>query len=110
VYGDDVTEFDIDTSVTGDVARITLSGDLDLNSCPRLLNAIREIARPPLRAIRLDCRGVTFLDSAGVRALIVSRNEATRTGIDVVVVEPSGPVVRVIEMTGLTGLLTIAPC
>ena len=58
--------------------------------------------------MQLDCEGVTFLDSAGVRALIVARNEAARNGVDLVVVRPSAPVIRVIEMTGLVGFLSVA--
>jgi anti-anti-sigma factor len=51
---------------------------------------------------------VTFLDSAGVRALIVARNEATKNGVDLVLVRPSPQLTRVIEMTGLVGFLSVA--
>jgi anti-sigma B factor antagonist len=99
-------EFDIAAAINGSIATVVISGELDNSSAPRLISMVQEIASPPVHGIELDCKGVTFLDSAGVRALIVSRNDAARMGIDAVVVQPSPPVTRVIEMTGLVGLLT----
>jgi anti-anti-sigma factor len=85
---------------------VAVSGELDIDSAPRLIGTLHDIASPPVRRVDLDCRGVTFLDSTGLRALIVGRNEATDAGVDLVVVTPSAAVSRVIEMTGLAGLLT----
>jgi anti-anti-sigma factor len=99
-------EFDIAAAINGSIATVVISGELDNSSAPRVISMVQEIAGAPVHGIELDCKGVTFLDSAGVRALIVSRNDAARMGIDVVVVQPSPPVTRVIEMTGLVGLLT----
>src|SRR5687768_14297629 len=97
--GDDITDFDIVASTDGEVGRVTISGELDTDSAPRLISAMHEIAAPPRRGVELDCKGVTFLDSAGVRALIVARNDATRNGVDLVLVHPSAQLTRVIEMT-----------
>ena len=100
------TDFDIATVMNGDVARVVITGELDNGSAPRLISMVHDLAAPPVRGIELDCDGVTFLDSAGVRGLIVSRNEAADMGIELVLVRMSPPVTRVIEMTGLVGLLT----
>jgi anti-anti-sigma factor len=99
-------DFDIVALIDEDLARVAITGDLDTNSAPRLIALMHEIAVPPLRAIELDCGGVTFLDSAGVRAFIVVRNEAALNGVDMQLVHPSAPVARVIQMTGLVGFLT----
>ena len=99
-------DLDIVASVEEKAARVAVSGELDMNSSPRLIATIRDLAVPPRRAIELDCGGVTFLDSTGVRALIVARNEASSKGVDVVLTHPSTPVMRVIDMTGLVGFLT----
>jgi anti-sigma B factor antagonist len=106
LYADELNALEIVVAVDGEVARVAISGELDGSSAPRLITTVHDIVSPVLRAIELDCAAVTFLDSAGVRALIVSRNEATHNGIDLVLVHPSPPVSRVIEMTGLVGLLT----
>src|SRR5688500_17687628 len=98
----DEINFDIVASIDGDVGRVTITGELDADAAPRLISAMHEIAAPPRRGVELDCEGLTFLDSAGVRALIVARNEAIRNGIDLVLVHPSAQLTRVIEMTGLS--------
>ena len=104
---DAISEFDIVASTDGDVGRVTITGELDTDSAPRLISTVHEIAVPPRRGVELDCEGVTFLDSAGVRALIVARNEATKNGVDLVLVRPSAQLTRVIEMTGLVGFLSV---
>jgi len=100
------TDFDVAAAIDGSLARVVVNGELDSSSAPRLIAMIQDVAGPPVRSIELDCNGVTFLDSTGVRALIVTRNEAAHMGVNLVVVHPSSPVTRVIEMTGLVGLLT----
>lgn len=109
MYTDDLTGFDLLAVLDGELARVAITGDLDINSAPRLITTMQDLSAPPIRRIELDCQGVTFLDSAGVRALIVIRNEAARADVDLLLVEPSVAVSRVIEMTGLTGLLTGGP-
>lgn len=100
------TDFDLAAAINGDVARVVISGELDSSSAPRLISMVHDLASPPVRGIELDCEGVTFLDSSGVRALIVTRKAAAQMGVDLVLVQSSTPVTRVIEMTGLVGLLT----
>jgi anti-anti-sigma factor len=109
VYTDDLTGFDLIAVLDGDHARVAITGDLDINSAPRLITSMMDLTAPPIRRIELDCRGVTFLDSVGVRALIVIRNEAEHADVDLLLVEPSMAVSRVVEMTGLTGFLTGGP-
>ena len=106
MHADDLTDFDLIAVLDGDHARVMITGDLDINSAPRLISTMQDLTAPPIRRIDLDCQGVTFLDSAGVRSLIVIRSETARADVDLLLVEPSMAVSRVMEMTGLTGLLT----
>jgi anti-anti-sigma factor len=99
-------ELDIVTAMDDDVAVVVLTGELEIDTAPRLIAMMQDIASPPLRRVNLDCAGVSFVDSAGVRALIVVHNAAARIGVDVEIVKASPSVNRVIEMTGLSGLLT----
>ena len=105
---DTPSEFDIVASADGHIGHVTISGDLDTDSAPRLISTMHELAVAPRRGVELDCEGVTFLDSAGVRALIVARNEAIRNGVELVLVRPSPTLTRVIEMTGLDDFLSVA--
>jgi anti-anti-sigma factor len=105
VFADELNELDIVVDVDDDCARVHLTGELDISSSPRLIATLQDLARPPARRIDLDCSGVSFLDSTGLRALIVARNEATRHNVDLALADPSPAVRRVIEMTGLAGVL-----
>ena len=91
---------------SGDAVTISLQGELDTTTAPRLINAAHEALDGHQDRIELDCDGVWFLDSAGVRALIVVRNEALEMGMDCAVVRASDTVTRILDMTGLTGILT----
>jgi anti-sigma B factor antagonist len=99
-------ELDVVASIDDRLARVAISGELDIQTAPRFIATVHDIAEPPVKRVELNCEGVTFLDSAGVRALIVARNDASRRGVDVVLVERSNAVSRVLEMTGLDRLLT----
>lgn len=102
---DELREFDIVSVVDGDCARVAVIGELDIATAPKFINTISDLTRDGIRAIEVNCGAVEFLDSAGVRALVVSRNEASKLGAHLAVVEPSPPVRRVLEMTGLAPLL-----
>ena len=102
----DVPEsFDIGTSVTDEVGTIRVSGDLDVVSAPRLITVVRDLARAMVRRIELDCGRVDFVDSAGVRALIVGRNEARGVGSDMTLISASPAMRRVLDITGLAPVL-----
>jgi anti-anti-sigma factor len=109
MFGDAKDSLDIDAQVHGDVAQLKMRGDLDKTSAPRLISTIHEHVHPPVRRIDLDCDGVDLLDSAGVRALLVGRNEASKAGIEFGVVDQSRAVSRVLDRVGLSALLTRQP-
>jgi anti-anti-sigma factor len=106
VFQDELNDFDIVADLTAEVARVQVTGELDVSSAPRLIAAVHDVAHPPVRRIDLECSGVSFLDSTGLRALLVARNAAVDRGVELTLVEPSASVQRVIEMTGVSGLLT----
>jgi anti-sigma B factor antagonist len=92
--------------VDGESARVVVSGELDSSSAPRLIGIVAEVAQPPVTQIDVDCAEVEFLDSAGVRALIVSQSQARSMGCGLSLVAASPPVSRVLEMTGLSAILS----
>jgi anti-anti-sigma factor len=88
-------------------ARVAVAGEVDLTTAhllrDRLLGVLRE-QTPAL--LDVDLAGVTFLDCAGISALVAARNAAMRTGRQVRVTHPH-PIVRwVLDVTGLLGVLT----
>ncbi len=92
--------------VTTDAARTTVAvaGELDLATADELCGAVRTgLASGP---VRLDLQDVTFMDSAGVRALNTVLREAAASGRELRVCDGLQPtVLQLLEMTGMLGLL-----
>lgn len=85
---------------------ISVQGELDTTTAPRLISTAHDLLDKARGSVELDCGGVWFLDSAGVRALIVVRNEALGMGMAFAIVRASDTVRRILDMTGLTSILT----
>ena len=56
--------------------------------------------------VTVDMQGTTFLDSAGVRTLLASRQKASELGIAFRIMNPARIVRRVLELTGVYDFLT----
>jgi anti-anti-sigma factor len=89
------------------VVNLSPAGELDLCSAGALRAAIQDALRTPhLSAVMVDLGEVTFLDCAGIGALVAGRNAAVRQGRGYSVVNPQWQVRRVLDFTGvLTALL-----
>ena len=59
--------------------------------------------------IELDAGGVSFIDSAGLRALLVASKAASDRGAELRIVVLSDQMARVVEMAGVTDLLPGVP-
>jgi anti-sigma B factor antagonist len=84
---------------------LSVVGDVDLATAPKLVDAAAPWAESGA-LVRLDLDGVTFLDSTGVGALLQIRQTALGAGGQLELVNLSASVQRVLEITGLTLLLT----
>ena len=100
------TSLRIEAAVSDSVATITLTGDVDISNSASVTAAL-DAQAPPIRRIVVDLRGVSFMDSMGLGALIDGRNRLALDGIEVVLVTGNGPVARLLELTKLTGSFMI---
>jgi anti-anti-sigma factor len=84
---------------------ISVSGELDSSNAAALEAAIAPVvAKHPKRLI-FDLSELRFMDSAGIAVLV-----GVAARVDALALrEPSPAVRRVIELTGLTGVLPIEP-
>lgn len=105
MVGDATMNLDITTERGNGTSTVRLSGELDIATAPRLISTVRELTADGFRRIELDCGDVAFIDSAGIRALIVSKNEASQRGTRLALVATSTAMSRVLDMTGLSSLL-----
>jgi anti-anti-sigma factor len=90
-----------------DRARVHVGGEIDMDSGPRIEElTAHQIAAGRIR-VELDLAGVDFMDSSGIHMLLRLRRSAMAAGgrLDLVAAGPR--VVRLLEVTGLTGILPV---
>jgi anti-sigma B factor antagonist len=85
----------------GTSVEIAVSGELDIASAPALRRQIADMLRDRPEIAVVDLRGVTFIDSSGLHALLASRGHALAAGSRLVVIRPTGPADRAFELAGL---------
>jgi anti-sigma B factor antagonist len=102
-------EFLID--VRDGAARVLLVGELDVLAEPAVARAIGRALASPLRAVVIDLDAVTFIDSAGVGAIVNGYRQAAAFGIGFRMGPATDPVVaRILKATGLADVaLAIEP-
>jgi anti-sigma B factor antagonist len=94
----------------GDTHVIALAGELDLASVPDVeaeLASIEGAAR--LATIVIDLRGVTFIDSSGLRLALEASRRAETAAYRVALLRPSDRVFRAFEISGIDTLLPFEP-
>ena len=99
-----MADLDFDLTVGRDESgayRLTLRGELDLGTAERLEQALADAEGEVL----LDLRGLTFMDSTGVRVLL---EVAEQRNSELRMIVPAGGEVRLtIEETGIAPLLPL---
>ncbi len=88
-------------------AVVALAGDLDMDADPGFRAAIDRILEhdPVPTEIVLNLAQLEFIDSGGVRALIVSHGAAKRRGVPLRVENPRPAPARVLQITQVDRLL-----
>jgi anti-sigma B factor antagonist len=98
-----MSRFAFDTAVRGPVAIVTLRGELDLLASAQLEPELeRLLVNARFDVIALDLRGLDFLDSSGLRAIVLARNQLEDEERRLVLVRGPQPVQRVFEITRMT--------
>jgi anti-anti-sigma factor len=86
---------------------LTVAGDVDMGTADELRAAgLRGLVANPTDLLRIDLSGITFLDSSALNALIAIHN----AGADqVVLVAPSKPALRILQLTALDDVFVFEP-
>ena len=99
----------VDQARIGEAIVITLTGDVDSATAPRLRQVVLDaLATPDTGPVVIDMTEVSFLSSAGLRALIDAHHDADEHGERLrVVVDHARPVLRPLQLSGLDQVLTL---
>lgn len=84
-------------------------GEVDMGAVDALGSALQDALSAGRVDVVVDLAGVTFLDCAGIGALVAGRNTAVRRGCGYTVVNSKWQVRRVLELTGVLTALTGRP-
>ncbi len=96
-----VTILDVDVKRRGDLVHVQLRGELDLSTVGQVEEELGRMEDANAAVIALDLRGLTFLDSTGLRVLVTADERARERGRRLLVVRGPDPVHRVFTITKL---------
>ena len=89
---------------TGSAHRITVSGEVDYLTAPRLARAFDALPVGEGTSVDVDLADVPYCDSAGLAALVTALQRVTRAGGELRLVAISPRVRRTLVATGLAEL------
>jgi anti-anti-sigma factor len=82
---------------------VTLAGELDSSNAATLQERVASIPLQPPQRLIFDLTGLRFMDSAGIAVLIGAAAKASSMSLR----NPSPIIRRVLQATGLSGVLSI---
>ena len=94
----------IEVAVDAAARRVTVQGEIDMADADGLRDLLIGAAAE-LNDVEVDLRQVTFIDSAGCRALVQAAERARSGGGSIRVVTAEGPVSRVFALLDIDRLL-----
>ena len=99
--------FNVETTEADNATHVKLSGDFDLSTAKRAEEAIEAAERSGTSTVVVDLRGLSFMDSTGLRVIVSADKRARRSNKRVVIVQGPAAVRRVFEITRLDERLDI---
>lgn len=104
---DDQLRWSVSSEAGGIV--VALEGEMDLANADALSRALTAVLEARPSKVTVDLAKLSFLDSSGVRCLVIALQAASAVGSEFVVRRPSGAVLRVLAITGTDALLLAQP-
>jgi anti-sigma B factor antagonist len=96
-----VADLSIETRVDGDIALIVLTGEFDLAGVEKFEAALSKLEAESPGVAVVDLSGLGFMDSSGLRALVMADQRARKADRRLAIVPGPPAVRRVFEITQL---------
>jgi anti-sigma B factor antagonist len=87
------------------VARLALRGELDLATALKLEGRLEQVEQDGVRAVLIDLRDLTFVDSTGLQAFLKARGRAADNGHRFALVGANEQVRKLLQLTATQGIL-----
>jgi anti-anti-sigma factor len=94
----------LEVSEAAHPARLALHGQFDIASADDARRALEELLSRGFAAVVVDLSGLDFIDSTGIRFLVDGRDTALARDVKLSLVHGGDPVLRVLEVSGVTAL------
>jgi anti-anti-sigma factor len=105
-----VHELDLEVGAEGDVLTFDVAGDLDLSVADRFEGEVlAALFTSDATICKMDLSGVSFIDSTCLSVILGTEKAMRERGGTLVLRHPSPTVHRLLEITALTGKITIEP-
>lgn len=88
---------------------VEVTGQVDLATAPQLATTLAQAQTDGVDQLVVDLTAVDFLDSAGVRVLVVAAQQAAQANVRLSVRGAQDMVARVLEITGVSDYLNVVP-
>jgi anti-sigma B factor antagonist len=99
--------FTVERQLESDRIRIVVTGELDMETGPRLREELLIVESEQPDTLVLDLRGVSFFDSTGLEIVLDAEVRAREAGRTLVVLPGDGEPRRVLELAEVTDRLTL---
>jgi anti-sigma B factor antagonist len=99
--------FSVTIEEHGDAVHVVMSGELDISTAQRLEDDLKRVEADRPATVVLDLQKLTFMDSTGLRLLIMADSRARAEERRLVIVQGNEMVQRVMRLTRLDERLTI---
>ena len=99
--------FSIEIRPAEGATHVALSGELDIATHGEAEAKLKEVQESGAAVVVLDLRGLSFMDSTGLRLLVQADSRAREDGKRLAIVRGPDAVHRVLEITGLDAKLDL---
>jgi anti-sigma B factor antagonist len=106
---EDYLRVECEVSGEGRSVCLRLDGEVDANTAHLVEDAMSPALDPRCTRLVVDLADVTFMDSSGLRVLVVARNALDDRGAEMVIAGDNGQLRRLFEVSGLTSVFTFEP-
>src|ERR687892_23485 len=97
-------EFGVDVAASGDATVVSIRGEVDLYTAPKLREQLDEAVTGDAPKVVVDLGQLDFIDSTGLGVLVGAQKQARAAGGDVTLRNPNRSTQKILEIAGLTEL------
>ena len=92
--------FEVRSEFEAGTGRLIVIGELDISTTPQLEEAAHATIARGVRDLTIDLRKLGFMDSSGLRLLVILNERAGNEGWILRLLKPADPVLTILVLTG----------